>query len=75
MGGGGNNQPHILAPQRIGTIGQDRQGYRVYSTENIGVAVNAHKGGIFSNTDGYLIENRPRKLTPRECLRLQGFPE
>jgi DNA (cytosine-5)-methyltransferase 1 len=75
MGAGGNNQPHILQPQKIGTIGEDRQGYRVYNPENIGVAVKSHQGGIFANTEGYLINNRPRRLTPRECLRLQGFPE
>ena len=47
---------------------------RVYSPEGISPALNTCQGGSRQpkiNTDDYLI----RKLTPRECFRLQGFPD
>ncbi|CAI2161456.1 10362_t:CDS:2 [Funneliformis geosporum] len=62
-------------PNRIYSVDVNRQGYRVYDPNNISVAVLADRGGIFSNTEGYLINGRPRKLTLRECARLQGFPD
>jgi DNA (cytosine-5)-methyltransferase 1 len=63
-------------PRLIGTIGEiNRQGYRVYDPNSIGVAVLVGRGGLFSNTEGYLINGRPRKLTLRECSRLMGFPD
>ncbi|WP_278381775.1 DNA cytosine methyltransferase, partial [Clostridium tyrobutyricum] len=32
-------------------------------------------GGIFAKTGGYLINGKTRKLHPRECARLMGFPD
>jgi DNA (cytosine-5)-methyltransferase 1 len=35
----------------------------------------ANGGGLAAKTGAYLINNNPRKLTPRECARLQGYPD
>ena len=46
----------------------------VYSPDRISPSLNTCQGGSRQpkiNTDDYLI----RKLTPRECFRLQGFPD
>ena len=32
-------------------------------------------GGVFAKTGGYLVDGRPRKLHPRECARLMGYPD
>ena len=29
----------------------------------------------YSQTGGYLINGKPRKLHPRECARIMGFPD
>ena len=36
--------------------------------------MSAYGGGVASKTGAYLIDNRIRKLSERECLRAQGFP-
>lgn len=57
--------------------GKNSQSTRVYSVEGLCPTLNACGGGnsepkfILSDKDGY----RVRKLTPRECFRLQGFPD
>ena len=35
----------------------------------------AYGGGIGSKTGLYLVNNKIRKLSPRECARIFGFPE
>jgi len=30
---------------------------------------------VFARTGGYWINGRPRRLHPRECARLMGFPD
>ena len=57
---------------RIGTIDKGQQGKRVYSVNSLGVTVCAGEG---SNKGQYLDQHGVRKLTPRECARLQGFPD
>ena len=37
--------------------------------------MSAYGGGVFSKTGGYLINGRPRKLHPRECARVMGYPD
>ena len=37
--------------------------------------MSAYGGGIAGKTGAYLINNKIRQLTKRECLRVQGFPE
>lgn len=60
---------------RLGTVNKGGQGERIYSTKGIAITLSAHGGGIFAKTGGYLINGRPRKLHPRECARIMGFPD
>ncbi|PAK21049.1 DNA (cytosine-5-)-methyltransferase [Mycoplasmopsis agassizii] len=60
---------------RIGTINNGSQGDRIYDINGIGITLSANGGGSASRTGAYYINGRIRKLTPRECARLQGFPE
>lgn len=60
---------------RIGSIGLGRQGERIYSIEGQAVTLSSQGGGIGGKTGLYYINNRVRRLTPRECARLMGFPE
>lgn len=60
---------------RLATINKGGQGDRIYSPRGIGITLSAFGGGSGSKTGAYLINGRPRKLSPRECARMQGFPE
>ncbi len=60
---------------RIGTINKGGQGDRVYSVNGVGITLSAQGGGAGAKTGGYLVDGVVRKLTPRECARMQGFPE
>ena len=35
----------------------------------------ASGGGVFAKTGGYLINGKTRKLHPRECARIMGYPD
>lgn len=62
-------------PIKVGIINKGGQGERIYSPQGHAITLSAYGGGAASKTGGYLINNKVRKLTPRECARLQGFPE
>lgn len=62
-------------PLQIGTINNGGQGERIYSIYAAGITLSAYGGGAASKTGAYLIDEKIRKLTPRECARMQGFPE
>jgi DNA (cytosine-5)-methyltransferase 1 len=62
-------------PVRIGQIGLGRQGERIYHPRGHGITLAAAGGGIGGKTGLYLIKNRVRRLSPRECARLNGFPD
>lgn len=62
-------------PLQIGTINKGGQGERIYSIYAAGITLSAYGGGAASKTGAYLINGKVRKLTPRECARMQGFPE
>lgn len=62
-------------PIQIGHVAANRQGERIYSIKGTAITLTANGGGQFSKTGGYLINNKLRKLTPRECARLMGFPD
>ena len=50
--------------------------YRVYETDGIARTLRSNSGGLGSKTGVYNMGNyRFRKLTPKECERLQGFPD
>lgn len=60
---------------RIGEIGLGRQGERIYSIYGQATTLSSQGGGLGGKTGMYLIHNRARKLYPRECARLMGFPD
>jgi len=62
-------------PIRVGTINKGGQGERIYSIYGHAITLSAYGGGIASKTGGYYINGRVRKLTPRECARVMGFPD
>lgn len=67
-----NNETKSL---RIGTVGKGGQGERIYSPKGIAITLSAHGGGAFAKTGGYLIDGKTRRLHPRECARIMGFPD
>lgn len=68
-------QPLALNPIQIGTINKGGQGERIYSINGHAITLSAHGGGAAAKTGAYLINNKVRKLTPKECARVMGFPE
>ncbi|MBI2629836.1 DNA (cytosine-5-)-methyltransferase [Candidatus Pacearchaeota archaeon] len=68
-------QPLQLNPIQIGTINNGGQGERIYSINGHAITLSAHGGGAASKTGAYLINGKVRKLTPKECARVMGFPE
>lgn len=62
-------------PLRIGTVGKGGQGERIYSPLGHAITLSAYGGGVGAKTGLYLIGDKVRKLHPRECARVQGFPE
>lgn len=63
------------SPHQIGKINKGGQGERIYSIHSCGITLSAHGGGAAAKTGAYLINKKVRKLTPLECLRMQGFPD
>ncbi len=62
-------------PLRIGIVNKGGQGERIYSIKGKAITLSAYGGGVGSKTGLYLINGKVRKLSPRECARLQGFPD
>lgn len=80
MGMGGGFVP--MVPERLGNIeGQkDNQANRIYSVRGKSVSLNANGGGGVAKTGLYKIDLPDgdyviRKLTPKECERLQTLPD
>lgn len=63
------------SPRQIGKVSQGRQGERIYDPKGHAITLSAYGGGVGAKTGLYLIDGKIRKLSPRECARLQGFPE
>ena len=62
-------------PIRLGHVNKGGQGERIYSPKGHAVSLTAYGGGAGSKTGLYLINNKLRKLSPRECARITGFPD
>ena len=60
---------------RLGTVNKGGQGERIYSIKGIAITLSAYGGGIFARTGGYYINGGARKLHPRECARIMGYPD
>lgn len=63
---------NITRLNQIGFIGKNSQGYRVYNTKGVSTTIKAESGGFGGKTGLYNIEDKIRRLTPRECFRLMG---
>lgn len=62
-------------PIQIGKVNKGGQGERIYHPLGHAITLSAYGGGVGSKTGLYLIKNKIRKLSPRECARIQGFPD
>jgi len=63
---------------QVGNV--DKKGHnsiwgRVYDTNGISSTLNSEGGGMGAKTGLYHLDNKVRRLTPKECERLQGFPD
>lgn len=62
-------------PIRLGIVNKGGQGERIYSTKGIAITLSAYGGGAFAKTGGYMVNGRYRRLVPRECARIMGYPD
>ena len=61
---------------KIGDIdGLNTQYSRVYDSEGVSTTINAQGGGLGAKTVLYNAGDKVRRLTPKECFRLQGFKD
>lgn len=71
-----NSDGHYpLIPIRIGVVNKGGQGERIYHQNGHSITLSAYGGGLGAKTGLYKIRGKVRKLAPRECARLTGFPE
>jgi len=68
-----NNFP--LKPIRIGTVNKGGQGERIYHEDGHAITLSSAGGGVGAKTGLYKINGKIRKLSPRECARISGFPD
>lgn len=62
-------------PIQIGIVNKGGQGERIYHPDGHAITLSAYGGGAGAKTGLYKIGDTIRKLSPRECARVQGFPE
>ena len=62
-------------PIQIGIVNKGGQGERIYHPLGHAITLSAYGGGVGSKTGLYKVGDHIRKLTPRECARVQGFPD
>lgn len=68
-----HKNPRIV---KIGDIdGLNTQYSRVYDSEGVSATLNAQGGGLGAKTGLYNAGDKVRRLTPKECFRLQGFKD
>ena len=68
-----HKNPRIV---KIGDIdGLNTQYSRVYDSEGVSTTLNAQGGGLGAKTGLYNAGDKVRRLTPKECFRLQGFKD
>lgn len=70
-----NDNTYSDKPIRLGIVNKGGQGERIYSTKGIAITLSASGGGVFAKTGGFLINGKTRRLHPRECARLMGYPD
>lgn len=62
-------------PVQIGIVNKGGQGERIYDPIGHAITLSAYGGGAGAKTGLYYVNGIVRKLSPRECARLQGFPD
>ncbi len=62
-------------PLRLGIVNKGGQGERIYSVKGTAITLSAFGGGVGAKTGLYLVNGKIRRLAPRECARLDGFPD
>lgn len=62
-------------PIRIGKVGKGGQGERIYHPKGHAITLSAYGGGVGAKTGLYYINDKLRRLSPRECARLMGYPD
>ncbi len=62
-------------PIRLGIINKGGQGERIYSPMGTAITLSAYGGGVGAKTGIYKVNGKLRRLAPRECARLTGFPD
>ena len=62
-------------PIQIGIVNKGGQGERIYDPNGHAITLSAHGGGVGSKTGLYKIGSIIRKLSTRECARVQGFSD
>ncbi|MEI7597327.1 MAG: DNA (cytosine-5-)-methyltransferase [Bacteroidota bacterium] len=68
------NEMNLLnKPIQIGRVNKGGQGERIYHPLGHAITLSAYGGGVGSKTGLYLIDGKIRKLSPRECARVQGY--
>jgi len=61
---------------QVAQVGKkDNMGQRVYDTQGIATSQRAEGGGQGAKTGLYLQNAKIRRLTPKECERVMGFPD
>lgn len=65
----------VVVPQLTELTSGMPQAKRVYDVNGLSVTLKGEAGGLGARTGLYKIENRIRKLTPKECFRLMGFED
>ncbi|MBB6461372.1 DNA cytosine methyltransferase [Flammeovirga kamogawensis] len=62
-------------PIQIGRVNKGGQGERIYDIRGHAITLSAYGGGVGDKTGLYKVGNKVRKLSPRECARIQGFSD
>jgi len=68
-----NEMTLLNKPIQIGKVNKGGQGERIYHPLGHAITLSAYGGGVGSKTGLYLIDGEIRKLSPRECARVQGY--
>ena len=68
-------QDNLFKPIRIGVVNKGGQGERIYHERGVAITLSAYGGGVGAKTGLHIINGTLRKLAPRECARLMGFPD
>ena len=71
-----NNIDDFIANKanRLGTYSKGGQGERVYNPKGHAITLSSQGGGIGAKTGMYKVGNTVRRLTPKECARISGYP-